>query len=111
MENRRRFGMRCYKMSGRSNLVEAFLNISPMWSATRVRTKSTLLRVFGLMEKRLDGGLNGSTQHFHEVYSQESESLRFFSGADLGESLTQCRISVLGRKRLLRGSRFLRKGA
>jgi len=29
------------------------------------------------------GGFNGSTQHLLEVYSQESESLRFFSGVDL----------------------------
>src|SRR6266568_7402972 len=29
------------------------------------------------------GGLNGWTQHWLEVYSLESESLRFFSGVDL----------------------------
>ena len=39
-------------------------------SCTRVRLAHT-------------GGLNGSTQHWLEVYSQESESIRFFSGVDL----------------------------
>jgi hypothetical protein len=29
------------------------------------------------------GGLNGSTQHFPEVYSQESENLKFVVGVDL----------------------------
>jgi len=29
------------------------------------------------------GGLNGSTQHFLEVYSQESENLKFVVGVDL----------------------------
>ena len=29
------------------------------------------------------GGLNGSTQHFLEVYSQESENLKFLVGVDL----------------------------
>src|ERR1700682_2942930 len=33
------------------------------------------------------GGLNGSTQPLLEVYSQESESLRFFSGVDLSAAL------------------------
>src|SRR6266487_975347 len=33
------------------------------------------------------GGFNGSTQHWLEVYSQESESLRFFSGVDLSAAL------------------------
>src|SRR5580704_5712076 len=29
------------------------------------------------------GGLNGSTQHFPEVYSQESENLKSVAGVDL----------------------------
>ena len=29
------------------------------------------------------GGLNGSTQHFVEVYSQESENLKSLAGVDL----------------------------
>src|SRR6266436_3490095 len=29
------------------------------------------------------GGLNGSTQHFLEVYSQESENLKSLAGVDL----------------------------
>ena len=29
------------------------------------------------------GGLNGSTQHFLAVYSQESENLKFVVGVDL----------------------------
>src|SRR5208282_640226 len=33
------------------------------------------------------GGLNRSTQHFLEVYSQESENLRFVVGADLSAAL------------------------
>src|SRR6266446_8016606 len=33
------------------------------------------------------GGFNGSTQHWLEVYLQESENLRFFSGVDLGAAL------------------------
>src|ERR1700680_2231729 len=31
----------------------------------------------------LRGGLNGSTQHFLEVYSQESENLKSLAGVDL----------------------------
>src|SRR5215472_13426765 len=31
----------------------------------------------------LSGGLNGSTQHFLEVYSQGSENLKFVVGVDL----------------------------
>ena len=34
-----------------------------------------------------EGGLNGSTQYLFEVYSQESESLRFSSGVDLSAAL------------------------
>ena len=33
------------------------------------------------------GGLNGSTQHLSEVYSQEAESLRFSSGVDFSAAL------------------------
>src|SRR5271157_3287573 len=33
------------------------------------------------------GGLNGSTQHFLEVYSQASENLKFFSDVDLSAAL------------------------
>src|ERR1700689_2506016 len=33
------------------------------------------------------GGLNGSTQHFLEVYSQESENLKFLAGVDLNAAL------------------------
>src|ERR1043165_2294860 len=33
------------------------------------------------------GGLNGSTQHFLEVYSQESENLEFVVGVDLSAAL------------------------
>src|SRR5580704_15686237 len=33
------------------------------------------------------GGLNGSTQHFLEVYSQESENLKFVVGVDLRAAL------------------------
>src|SRR5689334_10206366 len=33
------------------------------------------------------GGLNGSTQHFPEVYSQESENLKFVVGVDLSAAL------------------------
>ena len=33
------------------------------------------------------GGLNGSTQHFLEVYSQESENLKTFVGVDLSAGL------------------------
>src|ERR1700686_1467719 len=35
----------------------------------------------------LSGGLNGSTQHFPEVYSQESENLKFVVGVDLSAAL------------------------
>src|SRR5262249_48011950 len=35
----------------------------------------------------LSGGLNGSTQHFLEVYSQESENLKFLVGVDLSAVL------------------------
>ena len=35
----------------------------------------------------LSGGLNGSTQHFLEVYSQESESLKSLVGVDLSAAL------------------------
>jgi hypothetical protein len=35
----------------------------------------------------LSGGLNGSTQHFLEVYSQESENLKFVVGVDLSAAL------------------------
>src|SRR5580700_5413236 len=33
------------------------------------------------------GGLNGSTQHFLEVYSQECENLKFVVGVDLSAAL------------------------
>src|SRR6202044_1562705 len=33
------------------------------------------------------GGLNGSTQHFLEVYSQESENLKFVVDVDLSAAL------------------------
>src|ERR1700681_5093435 len=33
------------------------------------------------------GGLNGSTQHFLEVYSQESENLKALVGVDLSAAL------------------------
>jgi len=33
------------------------------------------------------GDLNGSTQHFLEVYSQESENLKSFVGVDLSAAL------------------------
>src|SRR3977135_1231764 len=33
------------------------------------------------------GGLNGSTQHFLGVYSQESENLKFVVGVDLSAAL------------------------
>src|SRR6202167_3835494 len=33
------------------------------------------------------GGLNGSTQHFLAVYSQESENLKFVVGVDLSAAL------------------------
>src|ERR1700745_2721015 len=33
------------------------------------------------------GGLNGSTQHFPEVYSQESENLKSLAGVDLSAAL------------------------
>src|ERR1700693_204537 len=33
------------------------------------------------------GGLNGSTQHFVEVYSQESENLKSLVGVDLSVAL------------------------
>src|SRR5215469_17663224 len=33
------------------------------------------------------GGLNGSTQHFPEVYSQESETPKFVEGVDLSAAL------------------------
>src|ERR1700751_6119682 len=33
------------------------------------------------------GGLKGSTQHFPEVYSQESENLKFVVGVDLSAAL------------------------
>src|SRR5215510_15641905 len=33
------------------------------------------------------GGLNGSTQHFPEVYSQESENPKFVVGVDLSAAL------------------------
>lgn len=33
------------------------------------------------------GGLNGSTQHFLEVYSQEPENLNFVVGVDLSATL------------------------
>ena len=35
----------------------------------------------------LRGGLNGSTQHFPEVYSQESETPKFVEGVDLSAAL------------------------
>ena len=35
----------------------------------------------------LAGGLNGSTQHFPEVYSQESENPKFVVGVDLSAAL------------------------
>ena len=35
----------------------------------------------------LSGGLNGSTQHFLEVYSQESENLKFVVDVDLSAAL------------------------
>src|SRR5277367_5104851 len=40
---------------------------------------------FGKMNSSPDksGGLNGSTQHFLEVYSQESENLKSLAGVDL----------------------------
>ena len=41
-------------------------------------TGPTLLEMSGK-----SGGLNGSTQHFPEVYSQESENLKFVVGVDL----------------------------
>jgi hypothetical protein len=41
------------------------------------------MRPAAALSPGLSGGLNGSTQHLLEVYSQESESLRFFSGVDL----------------------------
>jgi hypothetical protein len=33
------------------------------------------------------GGLNGSTQHYLEVYSRESENLESFAGVDLNAML------------------------
>src|SRR5215470_6173117 len=36
---------------------------------------------------RLGGWFNGSTQHFLEVYSQESENLKFVVGVDLSAAL------------------------
>src|SRR3984893_13968498 len=36
---------------------------------------------------RKSGGLNGSTQHFLEVYSQESENLKSLTGVDLSAAL------------------------
>src|SRR5216683_6519707 len=45
-------------------------------------TGPTLLEMSGK-----PGGLNGSTQHFPEVYSQESENLKFVVGVDLSATL------------------------
>src|ERR1700733_3008881 len=45
-------------------------------------TGPTLLEMSGFR-----GGLNGSTQHFPEVYSQESENLKFVVGVDLSAAL------------------------
>jgi hypothetical protein len=45
-------------------------------------TEPTLLEMSGLR-----GGLNRSTQHFFEVYSQESENLKSLAGVDLSAAL------------------------
>src|SRR5215467_8720806 len=47
-----------------------------------ILTGPTLLEMSGF-----PGGLNGSTQHFLEVYSQESENLKFVVGVDLSAAL------------------------
>ena len=49
--------------------------------------KVTPLSVRYLVVPDSSGGLNGSTQHFLEVYSQESENLKFLVGVDLSAAL------------------------
>src|ERR1700719_5239060 len=41
----------------------------------------------GTLTPDKSGGLNGSTQHFLEVYSQESENLKSLVGVDLSAAL------------------------
>ena len=59
---------------------------------TAVRERQWLFRKcrrrgpFGLSPDK-SGGLNGSTQHFLEVYSQESENLKSLAGVDLSAAL------------------------
>src|ERR1700691_4835210 len=65
--------------------------ITPTKAATRIHTLYRLIiaRIyhhFALVPGK-SGGLNGSTQHFLEVYSQESENLKFLAGVDLNAAL------------------------
>ena len=52
-----------------------------------VRPKNNLTEPALLEMSGNAGGLNGSTQHFLGVYSQESENLKFLVGVDLGAAL------------------------
>src|SRR5260370_25365877 len=62
------------------------LRSSSNQQSTRGKEPTLLCNQMELAQKHLSGfggGLNGSTQHLLEVYSQGSENLRFFSGVDL----------------------------
>src|ERR1700678_4497897 len=52
-----------------------------------VRPKNNLTEPALLEMSGNAGGLNGSTQHFLGVHSQESENLKFLVGVDLGAAL------------------------
>ena len=58
---------------------------SPSVSVTRKCSHAFDRKSTSTPDKR--GGLNGSTQHFLEVYSQESENLKFVVGVDLSAAL------------------------
>ena len=51
------------------------------------KLKTSLTESASLEMAGKGGGLNGSTQHFLEVYSQESENLKFVVGVDLSAAL------------------------
>src|SRR5882757_5394386 len=55
-------------------------------SSIRIGSLSEFTRRGGLNPGK-SGGLNGWTQHFPEVYSPESENLKFVVGVDLSAAL------------------------
>src|ERR1700684_3322748 len=58
--------------------------------STRVSGAGVVMQSSAVLELQMSGksgGLNGSTQHFLGVYSQESENLKFLVGVDLGAAL------------------------